>query len=944
MPTFRIRIVADPTGVQAGKKQVERELTKLDNRADQLRATMGRLFALVGGITAVTRAIGVYARFEQTMASVAAVSGGTRSEIAALREESERLGATTRFSATQAAEGAELLSRAGFTAQQTLESLEGTLRLAQAGGLGLASAADITTAVLKGFQLSVSETGRVADVLSAAAANANTTVLQLGEGMKYVAPIAAGLKLSLETTTAAMQVLSNAGLQASMAGTGLRKVIADLSAPGAKLKSTILSAGVAIEDVDPKANKLADILARLRSAGINAGNAVEYFGLRGGPAFAVLSGGTDDLERFEADLLASTGKAKEMAKIMDENLNGALLAVKSALESVVIGLGNVEDSGLENFFRSLAATIRGVRGEIETFANVVESLVVLLSINLARKAIGFLIARLNALRLAFATNPLGAFVTLLVLATSLLVGFADEISVSENGLTTLKDVGTAAFKEIKFYAGELKIFLDAFFIGLSKIIDDTFGTDIGGSFRKLLLTVARVFDSIIGVASGTVAAVKELFGNSSTQIGASFELVFGTLKRQGEIAFKYLANIVSSVFQAPIATLAKTFQTFVGAIGGVAAVARSLGLITEDARQDFEDIITKLDVLAAKKGKGAKIDLPFSKEEIAGLEAERDRFIRETTEKVKAAREESIADVATRIRKAFAEGLAGSPAFLENTLKGIFEEADRIAAERERKRKTDLERQREEQRKKAGGGGVPGKAQQEEAKALSDTAKQLLAVIDINSKLISQEDALQEIYEKRPDLQARVVQAWEDLKLQALDASVAIGDGFERAFIRIRQEARDMASVAEDTIYTFVDNGSNALAEFVKSGKADFNSLANSIISDLIEIYTRLLLIQAINLGSTALGIGTPSFGGFRQHGGEVKPGRSYYVGEAGRERFTPTTPGTVQPAGGGEASVKVVNVYDEEELASVMNSPAGERVLMNVLRRNRTAARRILS
>src|SRR5690606_5572723 len=121
-------------------------------------------------------------------------------------------GATTRFSASEAAEGMKYLAQAGFDVSKVMESVDDTLMLAQAGGLALGEAAEITAGVLNGFRLEASEAGHVADILAMAANKASTDVSSLGTAMAYVGPVAKGLKVSLEETTAAVSALSDAGL------------------------------------------------------------------------------------------------------------------------------------------------------------------------------------------------------------------------------------------------------------------------------------------------------------------------------------------------------------------------------------------------------------------------------------------------------------------------------------------------------------------------------------------------------------------------------------------------------------------------------------------------------------------------------------------------------------------------------------------------------------
>ena len=533
MPTFRIRIVADPTGIKPGRQQVSRELGKLENRSDKLRSSLGKLFALAGGITAITRAIRIYANFEQTMASVAAVSGATADELFRLREEAKLLGATTRFSATDAAEGIELLSRAGFTATETLETVGGVLLLAQAGALGLGQAADITSSILRGFQMDVSETGRVVDVLAAAAAGANTTVGRMGDAAKFVAPVAAGLGITLESVAASIMVLSNAGLQATMAGTGLRRVIGEMISPGKELTAILQSAGMSAKDIDPRLHSLADVLRTLKDAGVDAGNALDLFGLRGGPALLALSGAIPDIARFRKELEESGGAAEEMARIMDDNLMGALLQVRSAFEAVVIEMGESKDESVTNFFKNIATVLRALAANVHVLVNALEVLAVVMSIKLAQKAIGFLLKRLAMLKVAVMTNPLGLMLTALTIGIGLLVAFADKISIGGDEFATLADLATAAWEEIEKGAREVGIFIDAFFMGVGDLAKSVFGVDVPFTFRDLAIAAGMSFDQILGAATGVFNAIREVFtGPTAEKLGASFELVFGTIWRE----------------------------------------------------------------------------------------------------------------------------------------------------------------------------------------------------------------------------------------------------------------------------------------------------------------------------------------------------------------------------------------------------------------------------
>lgn len=309
----------------------------------------------LAGVAGATAGIRVLADFAQAMSTVRAVTGATETQFDALEKKARQLGATTRFSATQAAEGMLYLARAGFDTDQVLGSIEGTLRLAQAGNLDLGRAADIASNVLQGFRLEVTETARVVDVLALAANSSNTDVGQLGEAMKYAAPIAAGLKVGVEDTAAAVSALSDAGIQASMAGTGLRRVMIGLETQSKQGQKVLAKYGLTMEDISMRSTgSLANSLQRLADAGITTADAMTLFGLRGGPAFEVLQSSIPKVRELTAEYEAAGGTAERIAEVMDKNLNGALLQTKSRLQELILAMG---EAGAED---TLIAALEGL--------------------------------------------------------------------------------------------------------------------------------------------------------------------------------------------------------------------------------------------------------------------------------------------------------------------------------------------------------------------------------------------------------------------------------------------------------------------------------------------------------------------------------------------------------------------------------------------------------
>ena len=365
----------------AALQKQERAARTLQNRYRRLTATtrsfvqaqlsLGSIAFIAGGGAGLASVVTTISAYEQALSTAGAISSATAAEFVLLREESRRLGQTTRFSAAQAAEGMVFIARAGFDVSAVLQTVQGTLLLAQAGALDLAAAADIATNILTGFRLETQQLGEVVDILALAANRSNTNVLQLGEAMKFVSPVSAGLGVSIQDTTAAVAALSNAGLQASIAGTGLRRVMAGLESPSFKAAQIFNSLGLSTDDVRVSTVGLIEVLRRLSVAGLDTGQALEAFGDRGGPAFEVLSSSIPFIEQMVLELSNAEGTALRVAVAMDDNLNGALLRVRSAYESVVLAFGEVGTTNvLRAAFDGLAEALRFVARNMEVATRV----------------------------------------------------------------------------------------------------------------------------------------------------------------------------------------------------------------------------------------------------------------------------------------------------------------------------------------------------------------------------------------------------------------------------------------------------------------------------------------------------------------------------------------------------------------------------------------------
>jgi TP901 family phage tail tape measure protein len=304
--------------------------------------------AAIAGISVALIALGKAsikegATYTKEMSNVKALTGATEEQFDKLSASAEELGATTKFTATEAAEGMSFLAMAGFEVDEIISAMPGVLNLAAAGNLDLATSADIASNIISGMGADISETDHIIDVLTATMTSSNTNLIQLGEGMKFVAPLAGSLGIDVEDLSAAMGILGDAGIQGTMGGTALRQALLNLASPTGAAKKVMDDLGLSVFDQSGKMLPLPDIIGRVAKAteGLTDEQKIQsletIFGARNISAMSVLlEAGEDDLRGFGNELRESGGRAAEIAATQLDNLSGDVTLLQSAFSGVKI--------------------------------------------------------------------------------------------------------------------------------------------------------------------------------------------------------------------------------------------------------------------------------------------------------------------------------------------------------------------------------------------------------------------------------------------------------------------------------------------------------------------------------------------------------------------------------------------------------------------------------
>lgn len=248
---------------QAGDK-MQKVGDKVTSVGDQM--TQKVTLPIIGVGTAVVK---IASDFEAEMSKVQAISGATGEDMEKLRAKAREMGESTKFSATEAAEGMEYMAMAGWKTEDMLNGLDGILHLAAASGEELGTTSDIVTDALTAFGMEAGEAGHFSDILASASSNANTNVSLMGETFKYVAPVMGSMGYSAEDAALAIGLMANAGIKGSQSGTALRSVITRLSAPTDAVASAMTTLGISLTDAYGNTLPFRDVMEQLRSAFAN---------------------------------------------------------------------------------------------------------------------------------------------------------------------------------------------------------------------------------------------------------------------------------------------------------------------------------------------------------------------------------------------------------------------------------------------------------------------------------------------------------------------------------------------------------------------------------------------------------------------------------------------------------------------------------------------------
>lgn len=575
-------------------EEVESSAKKADDGFTMFKATLANLAA-----EAITRAVDgiknlagnvieLGQNFTSTMSEVSAISGATGEDFEKLEACAREYGATTVFSASNAAEALKYMSLAGWDADQSTSALGGVLNLAAASGMELGAASDMVTDYLSAFAMEAGDAAYFADLLSYAQSHSNTTAEALGEAYKNCAANLNAAGQDVETVTSLLEGMANQGYKGSEAGTAMAAIMRDITNGMKDGAIKIGETSVAVMDAQGNFRDLTDILTEVEAATNGMGDAERAVALSS--TFTadstkglnlILNEGMDKIAGYEEELRGASGSAEEMANIMNDNLSGDMAAMNSAFEELGLKIYDALESklraGVQFITNGVIPAIEWLGGHIPEVTIAVSGLgAVIAAMNWGTISSKIAMVKGALVKLAAALGGVSLpAIALIAVITAVALAFTDLWKNNEefrNKITAIWDGIKAKFDEFgqgivdrlnalgfefEDITEVMKAVWDGFCEVLAPIFEGVF-QQISNILNEALDILTGLFDIFAGIFTGdwdmVWQGVQEVFGAVWDFVVATFENWIGT--------FTSLADTVLGWFGTDWETVWTNVKTF----------------------------------------------------------------------------------------------------------------------------------------------------------------------------------------------------------------------------------------------------------------------------------------------------------------------------------------------------------------------------------------------
>lgn len=594
-----------------------------------------------------------FINFNDGMREVQALSGATGEEFELLTETAKDLGANTKFSASEAAEGMKFLALAGFETGQIVDAMPGILDLAAASGENLALVSDIVSDGLSAFGLEAKDASKFADVLAKASSSSNTSVAQLGESFKFAAPVAASFGSSVEETAAVIGIMANSGIKASQAGTTLRSAFLRLSDPPKEAKEALEDLNIQTANAQGEMLPLSNIVGQLgdKFSGLTEQQKLQaassIFGTTAvSGMLKVIEAGEGGILEFQKALENSEGTAAEMAEVMEGGLGGAVRTLGSTFEAVRIEVGERLEPVLVRIVELAKSLLRGflnlddgVKNVIFTVGGLAALLGPLLLIigkivttlgSMAPAATGAA-ASVGPLKGLFAalTGPVGLVIIAIGALTATFIklmqdneefretmlGIWRSIQASLSGIfSAIKEVAMIIFNDLRLFWknwGETitNLFISVF-EALGNIIDASlkvitgifhlfvsiFTEDWETAWNSILLIATGILDALKNVFKIALDLILALFKTNTADVWEATKKGYTNVKESAAKIMKSMGETISNLLDSIKESFVSAFKSIRESVSNIInSVKETISSVMDTISQTISNILSAIE-------------------------------------------------------------------------------------------------------------------------------------------------------------------------------------------------------------------------------------------------------------------------------------------------------------------------------------------------------------
>lgn len=550
-------------------EEVESSAKKADDGFTMFKATLANLAAdaimrAVDGIkNLVGNVIELGQNFTSTMSEVSAISGATGEDFEKLEACAREYGATTVFSASNAAEALKYMSLAGWDADQSTSALGGVLNLAAASGMELGAASDMVTDYLSAFAMEAGDAAYFADLLSYAQSHSNTTAEALGEAYKNCAANLNAAGQDVETVTSLLEGMANQGYKGSEAGTAMAAIMRDITNGMKDGAIKIGETSVAVMDAQGNFRDLTDILTEVEAATNGMGDAERAVALSS--TFTadstkglnlILNEGMDNIAGYEEELRGASGSAEEMANIMNDNLSGDVAAMNSAFEELGLKIYDALESKLRAGVQFIT---NGVIPAIEWLGGHIPE------VTIAVSGLGAVIATMN-------WGTISSKITMVKGALVKLAAALGGVSLPAIAIIAVITAVALAFTNLWKNNEEFRNKITAIWDGIKAKFDE-FGQGIvdrlnalGFEFEDITEVMKAVWDGFCEVLApifeGVFQQISNILNEALDILTGLFDIFAGIFTGDWDMVWQGVQEVFGAVWDFVVATFENWISTF----------------------------------------------------------------------------------------------------------------------------------------------------------------------------------------------------------------------------------------------------------------------------------------------------------------------------------------------------------------------------------------------